>query len=150
MNEGQVAVIFSPNSIWYPVAAFGVSRLGGVISGASPSYNAEEMATVLQVAGARVLFTAPSSIKIASKSAEKAGIPKENIILLEGQIKGYRSIFDLIQFATSFDHDEQIAPFKIPKNQTNRDICGFLGFTSGTTGIPKAVCSSLFYSLIQV
>ena len=139
MVAEDVVVIFSPNTIWYPMAMFGVSRLGGVISGASPFYNVEEMTTALTVAGAKFLFTVPSCIKIAAASAQKSGIPKKNIILLEGEVEGYHNLMQLIQIGKALGTLEQVEGFRYSGAQTSADVCAFLGFTSGTTGIPKAV-----------
>jgi len=38
LQEGETVSLFSPNTVWYPVAMFGTLRAGGVVSGASPAY----------------------------------------------------------------------------------------------------------------
>lgn len=38
LKEGETVSLFSPNTVWYPVAMFGTLRAGGVVSGASPAY----------------------------------------------------------------------------------------------------------------
>lgn len=139
MVAKDVIVIFSPNTIWYPVAMFGVSRLGGVISGASPAYNVEEMTTALKVANAKFLLTVPSGIEVAEASAQKSGIPKKNIILLEGKVEGYQNLMQLIHIGKELGISGQVQRFMYSGVQTGANVCAFLGFTSGTTGIPKAV-----------
>ncbi|TVY30754.1 4-coumarate--CoA ligase-like, partial [Lachnellula hyalina] len=138
MLAKDVVAIFSLNTIWYPVAMFAVSRLGGVICGASPSYNVEEMTTALTVAGAKFLFTVPSCIDIAEQSAQKSGIPKQNIILLEGEVEGYQNLRQLIRIGRELGSLGQIQGFRYSGVQTAANVCAFLGFTSGTTGVPKA------------
>jgi 4-coumarate--CoA ligase len=86
-----------------------------------------------------MLFTVPGSMKIAVAAAEQAGLPKERIFLLEGKIKGHKSMADLLREGKSFSKSGQVAQFKIPSGKKSSDILGFLSFSSGTTGLPKAV-----------
>lgn len=112
--------------------------LGGVVSGASPAYNVEEMTYALKTAQAKYLMTVPSSMEVAVPAAQAAGIPQERIFLLDGQKEGYTSVQELIQIGKSYA-DAQVESFKLSPGQTNREVCGFLSFSSGTTGLPKAV-----------
>jgi len=34
-----------------------------------------------------------------------------------------------------------VEEYKLKEGERNGDLCGFLSFSSGTTGLPKAVCS---------
>lgn len=94
------------------------------------------MSYALRTAKARFLMTLPKTLDVALAAAKKAGIPRENVFLLEGQADGVTSIQSLIEIGAEFAPSPS---FKIPKGKSNRDICGFLTFSSGTTGLPKAV-----------
>lgn len=142
LQPGETVALFSPNTIWYPVAMLGTIRAGGIISGASPAYNIEEMTYALKTAQAKILMTVPSSMSVAIPAAQNAGIPRERIFLLEGDHEGYTNMQQLLEMGKSYGSD-QTAAFKIPHGKTNRDVCGFLSFSSGTTGLPKAVCGRL-------
>ncbi|TKA57597.1 hypothetical protein B0A49_08412 [Cryomyces minteri] len=136
LREGETVALFSPNTIWYPVAMLGTLRAGGVVSGASPAYNVEEMTYALKTGRAKFLMTMPSSMQVAAAAAKNAGIPKENVFLLEGEMEGFTTVKELIEMGKK---EEQIPAFKVPKGKKNKDVCGFLSFSSGTTGLPKAV-----------
>ena len=110
-----------------------------MVSGASPAYNVEEMIFALKTAGAKFLATSPTSVEVAERAAKSVGIPREHIFLLEGELPGYITIKDLIDMGRSFGNS-QVPGFKIPQGKKNKDVCAFLSFSSGTTGLPKAVC----------
>ncbi|OJD18945.1 hypothetical protein AJ78_01057 [Emergomyces pasteurianus Ep9510] len=139
LKEGDTVALFSQNTIWYPVAMLGAIRAGGVVSGASPAYNVDEMTYALKTAGAKFLMTMPTSIAVAAQAAKNAGIPKDRVFLLEGEIDGYTTMGQLLNIGRSYGPDGQAKSFKIPRGKTNKDVCGFLSFSSGTTGLPKAV-----------
>jgi 4-coumarate--CoA ligase len=94
------------------------------------------MTFALKVAEARFLMTLPSSLTVALEAAQKAGIPRQHVFLLEGQADGYTSIQDLIERGRKYTPD---SPYRIPSGKTNKEVCGYLNFSSGTTGLPKAV-----------
>lgn len=94
-----------------------------------------------------ILMTVPGSIDIAAVAAKNAGISKENMFLLDGSMAGCKTVKELIEVGKSFGENGQVNPFNIPRGKKNGDICAFLSFSSGTTGLPKAVrtCSNIWF-----
>ena len=115
------------------------SDAGGRVNGASPAYNVEEMTYALNIAKSKILITLPTSLDVALAAAQNAGIPRERVFLLEGHVDGYLSIQDLMERGKKLTPDP---PYRIPRGQTNKEVCGYLNFSSGTTGLPKAVGTS--------
>ncbi|PLB52210.1 acetyl-CoA synthetase-like protein [Aspergillus steynii IBT 23096] len=138
LQKGDTVAMFSPNTIWYPVALLATARAGGIVSGASPAYNVEEMSYALTTGKAKYLLTVPSSLAVAIPAAKNAGIPADRILLLEGEQDGYTNVQKLLEIGKEYGDDGQVSPFKFADEESNRDLCGFLSFSSGTTGLPKA------------
>ena len=139
LQEGETVLLFSQNTIWYPVTMLAATRAGGKICGASPAYGVEEMTHALKVADAKFLFTVPDSIKIATEAAKNARIPLSRIFLIEGTLDGFTTLQDLMAIGKTFGSNGQSPYYHIPRGKVNGEICGFLCFSSGTTGLPKAV-----------
>ncbi|KAI5797591.1 hypothetical protein EDC01DRAFT_650546 [Geopyxis carbonaria] len=139
-RAGDVVSIFGGNSQWWPIGMYAVVRAGGIVSGASPAYGVEEMVYALRTAGAKWVFTLPESLEVAVRAAEEAGVPRERVVLLEGFVEGYKTLQDLVEVGKGYE--QQVPPWEIPEGKTNHDIPAFLSFSSGTTGLPKAVMLS--------
>jgi acyl-coenzyme A synthetase/AMP-(fatty) acid ligase len=51
-------------------------------------------------------------------------------------MEGFTTMKELIALGNK---SAPVPHFTIPAGKTNHDVCGFLSFSSGTTGLPKAV-----------
>jgi 4-coumarate--CoA ligase len=104
------------------------------------------MTYALRIAKSKFLITLPTSLDVALAAAHNANIPREHVFLLEGHTEGFLSVQDLITRAADGDAASRYKPdppYRIPRGQSNKEICGYLNFSSGTTGLPKAVSSSV-------
>jgi 4-coumarate--CoA ligase len=106
------------------------------VNGASPAYTVEEMAYALKTAKSKILLTLPASLDVALAAADKVGMSRKNVLLLQGTAEGFTNIQSLIENGKK--HPPRLA-YRIPPGMTNKEVCGYLNFSSGTTGLPKAV-----------
>lgn len=121
-----------------------------MISGASPAYNVEEMTYALKTGNAKYIFTVPGSMEVAAAAAKNAGIPKERVFLLEGEMDGFVSMKTLLKQGMEYGETGQVEEYKLAKGEKNGDLCGFLSFSSGTTGLPKAVSTPSLNMIVKL
>lgn len=98
------------------------------------------MGHALKTAKTRFLFTIANSLRVALAAAAHVGIPRDRVFLLEGKGEGLTTMSELLEAGKSYGAKGQVPAWSIPEGQKNKDVCGFLNFSSGTTGLPKAVC----------
>ena len=118
------------NGLEIPNADISVSPKGGRVNGASPSYTPDEMTYALNTAKSTLLITVPASLPVALAAADAAGIPRNRVLLLEGVAEGFVSVQDLMKKGE--EYDQQVECWRIPRGKTNREVCGYLNFSSGT------------------
>ncbi|KAL9602222.1 MAG: hypothetical protein Q9219_001946 [cf. Caloplaca sp. 3 TL-2023] len=62
-------------------------------------------------------------------AARNAGIPKDQVFLLEGTVDGFTSMRKLLDIGQSYGQSNQVPSIQIPPRQQNKDLCGFLSFS---------------------
>ncbi|CAD6919131.1 unnamed protein product [Tilletia controversa] len=153
--DNSTVAIFSANTIDFPIILWATHRLGGVVSGANPGYTAPELKYQLEAAGAKTLFVGedPVSLKAGLEAAEKAGIPKDRIVVIQsaatmakggaGKVDGLWTVSALIEAGAELLKKKGRGALsstrrKLKSNEGKTKLA-FLSFSSGTTGLPKGV-----------
>lgn len=162
LRPGQVVVIYAPNDIDYPLVIWATFRAGGIISGANPSYTASELshqlATLAKSFTIAGLVTHPRSLAVAQEAASKVGLPTKKILLMSSPLERecpagipleIHSLQGLIERTQQSGFKARQVPRRLQPGE-NKTKIAFLAFSSGTTGVPKAVCIPHYSVIVNV
>ena len=132
VGVGDVIGLLAPNSSAFAVAFHGILRAGATATTINALFTAKDIAKQLTDSGATMLVTVNGLLDQAKEGAAAAGIPDENLVVLDGAGRasdGYPNAADLLAARTpapqvSFAPSSHLAA---------------LPYSSGTTGNPKGV-----------
>ena len=128
VGPGDVVALLCPNVPAFATVFHGILRAGATATTVNSLYTPEEIEFQLRDANATRLVTVSPLLDRASAGAERAGIPSEHVIVIDGA-PGHESLADLLAEgreapAVEFDPSTHLA---------------VLPYSSGTTGRPKGV-----------
>lgn len=144
-QDGERVLVFSPNTLFYPVVFMGVIMAGGIFTGANPTYTPRELAYQFKDSGARYLFCVDDALSTAIQAMKSLGKGKENIFVFNSEVKGglplpatdgCRHWTDLLVSEVE-GAKYQWKNLQGPGESANTTLA--LNYSSGTTGLPKGV-----------
>ncbi|KAJ4253392.1 hypothetical protein NW762_010548 [Fusarium torreyae] len=138
----RVIAIYALNSIDYIPVTHAIHRVAGIVTPASSAHSASELEHQLRSSSAKALFTCAPLLSTALKAARAVGIPEKHIFLLPlpdvPSEANFKTIEDLIS------EGQSLPPLSTPawvSGQGKRQVA-YLCYSSGTSGLPKAVMIS--------
>ncbi|KAG2147413.1 uncharacterized protein EDB93DRAFT_1250559 [Suillus bovinus] len=131
-ENGDLVGILSENSLEYIALVHSLLAITVPFALFSSYSTPHEFEAISSLAQATRIFSSPSLLPLALTS----GLPKDRIYILEGERDGYTSYDQLVSSARKNNIP------RLPVRYANKDTLAFLVFSSGTSGLPKAVMAS--------
>lgn len=104
-------------------------------------YTVDEMEYSLRKSKAKFVVVDKAGLDRVLQAVKRVGLDKKRVLVLEEEgeaPEGFMGVRRLCEIGAGWGMD-QVPEFQIPRGKTNEDVPAFLGFSSGTTGLPKAV-----------
>ena len=145
LQKGDRVLLYSGNTIFFPVVLVGTIMAGGIFTGANPTYVPRELAYQLTDSGARFLITAEGSLETALDAAKQIGMDESRIFAFDDGIatfEGQGQNHGRVRHWTALVADEKVGAsysWEELNAQEVKNTTVTLNYSSGTTGVPKGV-----------
>lgn len=133
--------------IYYQLLHLAIVGAGGIFTGSNPGYTSYELKHHIKTSHAKYIIGEPSLLHTILQAAKDVNVPTTRILAFDAVDKapyeGVRSWETLLQ------HGEEDW-IRFDDDHTQRTTVANLGFTSGSTGLPKAAMISHSYMVYQL
>ncbi|EXJ75357.1 uncharacterized protein A1O5_02053 [Cladophialophora psammophila CBS 110553] len=147
LQAGDCVCLHAFNDIYYPLIVLGIIATGGVFAGTNPAYTEHELKHALKTAAATWLISEPELLDPLHKAARNLNIADSRIWIFDPlpnqqAPRGWKSWRALLE------HGEKDW-IRFNDLERSRGTIAMRLFSSGTTGLPKAVDVSHYNVVAQ-
>lgn len=139
----KAIMVISPNHIYLPVLYLASGGTGRFFTAANPSYTVRELVYQMRTIEAALVLVHPSVLDKGIEAASQANVPLQRIYQFSDKpcetsshgVLDWRSILASEQASQHWKWDPL-------DGKSARETIAVVNFSSGTTGLPKGVCTS--------
>ncbi|KAF2132772.1 4-coumarate-CoA ligase-like protein [Dothidotthia symphoricarpi CBS 119687] len=154
LEKGDCVCMLSFNDIYYSMAFLGILSFGGIFAGVNPSHTPFELAHAFQIAQVKALIVEPELLPNALKAAAQANIPRSHIFIFDHHTPVTAPWSDAEGWNEGLGEEERTGGCKSwralmgmgesdweswDNEKRSKETVAARLFSSGTTGLPKAV-----------
>ncbi|KIX08512.1 uncharacterized protein Z518_03168 [Rhinocladiella mackenziei CBS 650.93] len=149
LKKSDCVCLMAFNDICYSMAFLGIIAAGGVFTGVNPSYTVFELIHAIRTADITYLIVEPDLVPKVLRAAKECSIPASNIfafdILGQANPQGLAvKSWDVLQV-----EGEEIDWERFDEQKQSEETVVARLFSSGTTGLPKALDISVWNFISQ-
>ncbi|KAE8139066.1 hypothetical protein BDV38DRAFT_291781 [Aspergillus pseudotamarii] len=137
LQNGDCVAVHSLNNIYYSVVVLAVIGAGGIFTGTNPSYTAGELQHHLKTSRSKFVICEPEFVSPLLESVKQASIPNENVWVLD--TTGDATLSPGLQSWTLLLKQGECDWVRFNDLAIAKKTTAARFFSSGTTGLPKAV-----------
>ncbi|KAG8720268.1 hypothetical protein FRC08_000704 [Ceratobasidium sp. 394] len=140
-KRGDTVMVFSPNSISWPITLFGCVAAGLKCTLANSSYTPPELAHQLKDSGAGYVFVHPALVQTLFKAFEELNVPvneaKKRVVLMNFGENAPAGMESFVQLDSLLQGGKLQEEERFDGDLSDETV--YLCYSSGTTGLSKGV-----------
>ncbi|KAK5045783.1 hypothetical protein LTR84_008876 [Exophiala bonariae] len=141
LKPDDKVLLYSGNSLYFPILFWGTVSAGCVFTGCSPSASVTELSYQLRDSNATLVITSSAGASRALEAASQVGIPKDRVFEFVDPDKT-PTRGDILPWTNFWASEEGGAAWEWRKFSTvdeAQTTTAVVNYSSGTTGVPKGV-----------
>ncbi|KAL4864997.1 hypothetical protein BDV12DRAFT_200538 [Aspergillus spectabilis] len=136
VKPGDCVAVHSFNDIYYSMLVLAIVGAGGIYTGTNPAYTTHELAHHFRASETKFVLSEPEILDPIFAAAKEVGIPELNVRIFDTQ--GQSVPVGKVSWSELFKFGEEDW-VKFDDEERQRKTAAARLFSSGTTGLPKAV-----------
>ncbi|KAK2043698.1 AMP-binding enzyme [Colletotrichum somersetense] len=137
IRKGDVVQVIFTGHYMAPTVFYGIVAAGGSVAASTPSASPPELARQINLTGSKMVICSPDLKDLAVAGGTAAGLPDDRVLYI-GDSQEFR-LFEAKSDRQVSLSSEELYWERVTDRTTLENTVGCFIYSSGTTGLPKAV-----------